>query len=213
MLIRYYDHACFTVETSDATLIVFDPYDEKVGYPLPVLNPDIVLSSHSHMDHANVNLFPKAGHVISTTGVFIPKKGIQVTGFPSYHDDSQGGLRGPNIIYRLLTEGLSIVHLGDLGHMPSNALVDQIGRPDVLMIPVGGFYTIDADRAFAIIRQMKPKVIIPMHYKTAANPASPMVGIDDFLALTGLTPSYVSILRLTHDDIACLPTIVLMQRI
>ena len=212
MLIRYYDHACFSVESAGGTLVAFDPYDDHVGYPLPRLHPDVVLVSHGHMDHANTALFPQARHIIRSRGVHTPMKDVHVEGFLSYHDDVNGAKRGENIIFKLTMDDLRIVHLGDLGHALTEEDRAKIGKVDVLFLPIGGFYTIDAIQAREVIQKLAPQVTIPMHYKTAANPASPMAQADDFYALLGIKPQPTRILRVTREDISCIPELVAMER-
>lgn len=167
MDIYWLGQACFKIKGKGATLVI-DPFDpEFTGLKLPKdLAADIVLSTHSHQDHNNTGAV--AGHplVISGPGEY-EKLGVTTTGIQAYHDKSHGSERGLNTIYHILIDGINIVHLGDLGHVLEEEQFSQIGNVDILMIPVGNVYTIDAEGAAKVISQLEPGIVIPMHYKIA----------------------------------------------
>ena len=157
MKLTWLGHACFLLET-DCGSVVFDPYEPGYvpGLALPPrLCADLVLCSHGHKDHG-------CRSAVSLTGA---ETGFRITAIESYHDDQKGKQRGMNMIFALEAEGKRIVHLGDLGHIPSEGTVRALRGADVLMIPVGGYYTIDAAGAAEVCRLLEPKITIPMHYR------------------------------------------------
>jgi L-ascorbate metabolism protein UlaG (beta-lactamase superfamily) len=164
LTITYYGHALFVIKTSGGIKIGTDPYDEQIKEPLPAVSADIVTSSHDHFDHANIALFKGNPRIINSPGETVVGD-IRFEGIPSFHDEKGGSLRGTNIIYRIMADGVVITHLGDLGHMPDRELVSKLDDTDILLIPVGGVYTINAAQAVKLIGLIRPKIAIPMHYK------------------------------------------------
>ncbi len=166
MKIEYFGHACFKITDKNGVSVVTDPYT-GIGYELPKnFTADIVTVSHSHFDHnyiAGVSGNPQIITDKSTKTV----KGIEIEGIASWHDNKQGLLRGENRIYKIAADGITLCHLGDLGEDISQTLVDKIGKTDILCIPIGGTYTINASQAKAYIQAIQPKMVIPMHYKSA----------------------------------------------
>lgn len=163
MKIKYLGHSCFQLETEKGVKIVTDPYT-KVGYELEKgLKADIVTVSHGHFDHAHTEAV-EAKTVLSTAGRFV-LEGVEIEGIESFHDPVQGRLRGKNIVYKLRADGMTACHLGDLGEPCSQEILDRLGKVDVLFLPVGGTYTIDAAQAKEYIEMIKPKIAIPMHYR------------------------------------------------
>lgn len=189
MKITYLGHATFLLETG-GTRILIDPYDAKVGYPMPRVAPALVLISHEHGDHNHLAMAQGQPRVIRglADGQWRTVKetvdGVAISSVPTYHDAAQGKDRGRNTVFVIEAEGLRIVHLGDLGHGLDEPTAQAIGRPDVLMIPVGGHYTIDAAQAHAVVARLRPGVVIPMHYKTEVNAGWPIGPVDAFLAAT-----------------------------
>ena len=163
MKIRYLGHSCFQLTAADGTAIITDPYT-KVGYELPSgIWADVLTVSHGHFDH---NYIQAVRHnvVISKAGEYRFNH-IKIRGIDSWHDEKQGVLRGANIIYIIKMDGITICHLGDLGEPCSAALLEKIGEVDILLLPVGGTYTVDAVGAKAYADGINAKKIIPMHYK------------------------------------------------
>ncbi|MCL6635534.1 MAG: MBL fold metallo-hydrolase [Peptococcaceae bacterium] len=166
MKIQWLGHACFAITLTSGKTVLTDPFDAKVGYPLQNPAADIVTVSHQHFDHNAVKMVPGNPEVVQKEG----RHGlgdITVTGFPSFHDPSGGKQRGKNIIFVIEAEGLRVCHLGDLGHVLEKGQVQQIGPVDVLLIPVGGFYTIGPGEAKTVVEQLNPVYVVPMHYKTS----------------------------------------------
>lgn len=166
MDIYWYGQACFKLKGKEA-VVVIDPFEpDFVGLKAPKdLEGDCVLVSHQHQDHNYIKDVGGQPMIFSGPGEY-EVKGVIVTGVDSYHDNSDGSQRGKNTIWHVLMDGLNIVHLGDLGQkkLAENQLGD-LGQTDILLIPVGSIYTIDAKDATEIISQLEPKIIIPMHYK------------------------------------------------
>jgi L-ascorbate metabolism protein UlaG (beta-lactamase superfamily) len=165
MDIYYLGHSSFRIVGKDVT-IVTDPFDPKmVGLKFPKVSADITTISHDHGDHNAIDQMEAAGMIITGPGEYEIKK-VSIFGFPSFHDDKKGQERGKNTMYLIEFEDLRIVHLGDLGHKLSETDIDAMGEVDILMIPVGGNFTIDHKIAADTVHAIEPKIILPMHYKT-----------------------------------------------
>jgi len=164
MEINYLGHSCFRLKGKDNTILI-DPFDESVG-KLAKQKCDILLNTHAHSDHNNNDVATDNKIFIENPGEY-EIGGTFIYGFPTFHDDKQGTERGKNTIYLIDIEGYTVLHLGDLGHDLTKELLEKVGEVDVLMVPVGGNYTIDAKKAVNIISQIEPRFVIPMHYKTA----------------------------------------------
>ncbi|MGI5877970.1 MAG: MBL fold metallo-hydrolase [Christensenellales bacterium] len=165
MKLTWLGHACFEIAATQAVVIT-DPYDASVGYPIAARKADIVTVSHEHYDH-NDTLWVDAGAVCREPGQY-ERGGVQIHGIPSYHDRFRGQKRGGNVIFKLILDGLRVCHLGDLGHRIDEALTRTIGLVDVLLIPIGGVYTIDAEDALDICRKIEPRLVVAMHFSTPA---------------------------------------------
>ena len=181
MQIRYLGHSCFEFTTKNGTKIITDPYT-KVGYELPNgLFADVLTISHAHFDH---NYFQgiKTNAIISQTGEYTLND-VKILGIECDHDPKKGKLRGKNIIFRIIVDDLILCHMGDVGEECSPQLIEKIGEVDLLFIPVGGTYTIDALGAKKYIEQINPKTVIPMHYK-------PLDGALDIASITSFLDIY-----------------------
>jgi L-ascorbate metabolism protein UlaG (beta-lactamase superfamily) len=164
MVIRYLGHASFLIKTKDGSLVV-DPFDAgKVGLPFPKVSADIVLSTHDHFDHNHIEAVGGDPFVIQGPGEY-EISGIKVWAYPAFHDTKGGKERGKNIIYLIESEGVTICHLGDLGHLLDEGTVEEINSPHIVLIPTGGVYTIDHEEAAKVAAQLESKVVIPMHFK------------------------------------------------
>ncbi|MGE5380378.1 MAG: MBL fold metallo-hydrolase [Methylocystaceae bacterium] len=162
--IRWLGHSCFHIRLGAASIIT-DPAPPKTGYDILPMAADIVTVSHDHWDHNYLPLVTGEPRVFNRAGKF-NFKDINISGLPSFHDGEQGKTRGKNLIFRMEAQGLSIAHMGDLGDFPAPEVMEQLIGLDVLLIPVGGIFTIDADAAYELSGKLKPKMIIPMHFKT-----------------------------------------------
>lgn len=178
--IRWHGHACFEI-TNDVTLVT-DPHDGKsIGIPAPSATGDIILVSHDHYDHNSVKTVEKEGSRVVTDERKRTISNVEIRGIESFHDECYGEKRGKNIIYKFTMNDITFCHLGDLGHELDEDTVQKIGGDvDILFIPIGGTFTVDAERAWNIINVIKPKIAIPMHYKIGGL-SLPIAGIDPFL--------------------------------
>lgn len=164
MELSYIGHSCFNIKGKKVSLVI-DPYSpEMLGFKMPKQNCKILLNSHSHEDHS---FNQQVNHE-----VLIDKPGeyeiddVYIIGVQTFHDDKEGSERGQNIVFSIDIEGINIVHLGDLGHELNEKALSKLGSVDVLIVPVGGHFTIDSFTASKIISAIEPKIVIPMHYKT-----------------------------------------------
>ena len=164
MDINYLGHSCFRIRGNQA-IIITDPFSEGLGYTLGKQTADIVTVSHPHPGHSNAAGVTGA-HVIKGPGEY-EIAGVLVLGITTYHDGVKGQSKGKNTAYLMEVDGVSICHLGDIGHVLSDTDIELIGKIDILMVPVGGVSTINANMAAQIVRKVEPKVVIPMHYKMA----------------------------------------------
>jgi L-ascorbate metabolism protein UlaG (beta-lactamase superfamily) len=184
MEITYLGHSCFRLKGKQAT-IVADPYAPEVGYNLGKLSADIVLVSHQHKDHnyaAGVGGEPR---VVSRPGEY-EVAGVLIIGLPTFHDAEKGAQRGKNTVFAMQMDELSLCHLGDLGQPLTDAELEEIGKVDILMVPVGGGFTINAQAAAALVRQMEPKIVLPMHFRTPAGTSTSIEPVDAFLGEMGM---------------------------
>ncbi len=202
MTISWFGQSCFRIEAKKGSILI-DPFSPDIGLRPPKIKDDLVLVSHEHYDHNNTEsagpteflgglkhrqeTTPREPFIIRTPGEY-EKNGIAVLGVRSFHDKSEGKERGPNTIYVIKSEDMSVCHLGDLGQEKlTEQQVEEIGDVDILMIPVGGNYTINHKEAVGVISQIEPKIVIPMHYKVKGL-ESDIEGADKFVKELGLTP-------------------------
>ena len=165
MRIRWYGMASFLIESSKGVRILTDPYEIATGYRTPFAVPDIVTVSHNHFDHNAVETVKGEPLIIEGAGSF-EKKGIKFTGVKTFHDNKEGKERGGNTAFLIEMDNISFVHLGDIGHTLNSVLIRDLRPCDILALPVGGFFTVDGDKAFEITEQLKPSLVIPMHFST-----------------------------------------------
>lgn len=181
MKIKWLGHSSFLITSDNGTRLITDPYitKENLTYGEIKESADIVTVSHEHADHSNAAAVQGNPRVVE--GMVAEEiKGIKIRGVSSFHDDAGGEKRGKNIIFCFEVDGMRVCHLGDLGHRLSDEQVAEAGRVDILLIPVGGFYTIDAEVATEVCNRLKPRVIIPMHVRNEKC-AFPIAGVDEFL--------------------------------
>jgi len=164
MEITWYGQSCFRLRDRLATVIT-DPYDKGIGYTLPRVRADIVTVSHDHPDHNYVRGVKGEPKIIDSPGEY-EVRGVFITGIATFHDRKKGASRGRNTVFLFDFEGLTVCHLGDLGHVPTRSQVEALSDIDVLLIPVGSGSTINAAQAAEVISLLEPRLVIPMHYKT-----------------------------------------------
>lgn len=183
MKIKWYGHSCFLLTGESGQKVLIDPFDPATGYSLGQVEADVVVCSHFHHDHHYTAAAAGDPIVVDTAGRHLVK-GLAITGVPTWHDAEQGLRRGANTVFAMEIDGMRVVHLGDLGHMPGEAELASIGRPDILFAPVGGVYTIDAQQALSLAGILKPRVMIPMHYATS-DVRFTLAPLSEFLLLAG----------------------------
>ncbi len=189
MKIIWHGHSCFQIiaqeEKDTKVSIVIDPFSKEIGLKLPKLEANILLVTHDHSDHNNVKAVSGNPFVITGPGEY-DIKGVFVRGIPAFHDNVEGKERGQTTIYNIQAENISICHLGDLGQKELTPdQVEQVNSVDILMIPVGGKYTISAKDALKIMSQIEPKITIPMHYSVPKLKIK-LDGLGEFLKTLGV---------------------------
>ena len=173
MTISWLGHSCFLLNSGGFRLLL-DPYHCVRGLPDVAAEADVVCCSHDHFDHAYLD------QITCTAGKPSP---FTVEEVQTFHDDQGGKLRGENTVRRFTAEGISVVHLGDLGHQLNSEQIAALTPCDVLLLPVGGTYTIDASKAKTVVDQLSPRVIIPMHYRQGDKGFLELDTVDAFLSL------------------------------
>lgn len=214
MEITYFGHSSFRFSSRSGKVIT-DPFDPSVvGLKFPKTEADIITVSHEHPDHNYIAQIGNLPLIVRGPGEY-EVKGIKIIGVSTYHDAVLGAERGKNTVYRIEMDGISILHCGDLGHKFEDKELEMLDGVDVVIIPVGGIYTVDAHLASEIISQLDPKIVIPMHYRsTAKGTEKPdkLAPVDDFLkemGKTGLAP--VQKLVITKDKLPAETTIVVLE--
>lgn len=181
MQIKWLGHASFLITSKDKNKIVTDPYTVGGGINYKPINEsaDIVTMSHGHGDHNNAKSIKGNPKILKEAGSYTVKD-IEIKTVPVFHDEDQGSKHGKNLIFCFKVDGLNLCHMGDLGHQLNQQQLSEVGQVDILFIPVGGYYTIDAKEATEVVQAVKPKMIFPMHYKTS-KADYPITGVDQFL--------------------------------
>jgi len=179
MKIKFIGHACFLIEIGGLKVLT-DPYDKSLPYDFPDgIEVDIVTVSHDHFDHSAVNRVKVKREVLKDpTDKVID--GVRFKSKSFYHDEEMGRKRGKILMFLIEGEGLKVLHCGDLGHVPDESNLQDFKNVDIILLPVGGYFTIDAKKGDEIIKILNPKVVIPMHYKTK-NLDFPIATVDEFL--------------------------------
>ena len=181
MKITWLGHSAFRLEESTGTTVVTDPYHSYVGFKMPRVTADIVTVSHGHNDHNNLSAVLGDPEVISAAGAY-DISGVHILARRTYHDSKSGAARGENLVFKFRMDGVDVCHMGDIGEECTAMLVDSIAPVNVLMIPIGGTYTIDAEEAKEFVDRIMPDVVIPMHYKTKDH-SFDIAKLNDFLDL------------------------------
>jgi len=186
MVITWYGQSCFKIQSGE-TVLITDPFDKSIGLTPPRGQANIVTVSHHHYDHDNIETFSAANPFIIDGPGEYEVKGVNVAGVVTFHDEKEGKERGANTVYVIEMEGIKICHLGDIGQAKlTNAQLEIIDGVDILMIPVGGIYTLNPEDVPDLINQIEPKIVIPMHYKISGL-AIKLEGIEPFLKEMGIS--------------------------
>jgi len=183
MVIDWMGHSCFKVTVTGGTRILFDPYDSSLGYPPQDFGADIVAISHDHYDHNAANRVKGSFSTVKTQGEHVFGD-ILLEGVKTWHDAALGRQRGENIAFLLKAEGLTLCHMGDIGCVPSEDVFKKLSGTDILMIPVGGNYTVGAREALEICERIGPNIIIPMHFWTQFTTLK-LAQVDEFIEAAG----------------------------
>ncbi|MBA7504975.1 hypothetical protein ES706_03638 [subsurface metagenome] len=181
MKVKWLSHSCFSITSEKGTKLITDPYTVGAGIDYAPIkeSADIVIVSHDHGDHNNVSAVQGRPQIVKGSGIK-NVSGIEFKGIAAYHDRSQGKERGDNTVFCFTVDGIRLCHLGDLGHLLSQEQIASVGNVDILFVPVGGVFTINAAEATQVYTQLRPKVIIPMHFKTPKC-AYPISDVNTFL--------------------------------
>jgi L-ascorbate metabolism protein UlaG (beta-lactamase superfamily) len=202
MHLTYLGHSCFKIQDkigSEAITVATDPYDKSIGLKPPHFEADIVTVSHDHYDHNNREAIKGEPFVVDAAGEY-DIKGVSIEGVETYHDQNEGRDKGLNIAYRIEIDDISIVHLGDLGHILNEKQLERLGGADILLIPVGGKYTLDAKKAVEVVSQIEPRIVIPMHYKTRDIQLD-IDGVEKFVKELGLKPREEDKLKISKKEL------------
>lgn len=211
MNIKYLGHSSFKIQgatySTDETSVVIDPFNPKnVGLPFPATTADIIASTHEgHGDHGWYEGVTGNPFIVNTPGEY-EIKGLSIEGLKSYHDDTEGKERGLNTVYNFDFKEANVTHLGDIGHIPDAKLIEAIEGTEILIIPIGGTYTIDGKKALEIIEMIEPLIVIPMHYKTDKHSSNfdKLETLENFIKNNGITPTYSKEIKIKSK--ADLPT-------
>ncbi|MCX7928313.1 MAG: MBL fold metallo-hydrolase [Patescibacteria group bacterium] len=214
MDITYLGHSSFKLKGKSAT-VVTDPFDPAfVGIKFPTTEADIVCVSHQHADHNYLQGVANAKKVIDAPGEY-EVMGVSFLGFPSYHDDKKGELRGKNTIFVIEIDGFRIAHLGDLGHVLSDQLIEEMGSIDILLIPTGGVYTIDSEVAAKVAQDIDAPIVVPMHYKSEGLSQSAfgmLEEVSEFVKAYAMPVETLDKLSIKKSDVAEERKIVIFNR-
>lgn len=199
MEIDWFGMSCFRLRAREAT-VVTDPYEKSIGLKLPRPRADIVTVSHNHAGHDNADGVAGNPKVINGPGEY-EISSVFVTGVQTYHDKRSGKDRGKNTVYVFNIEGLNVCHLGDIGHVPTQAQADLIGEVDILLVPVGGGNALNASDAAEVVSLFEPMVVIPMHYRVPEL-AVKLDAVDKFIKEMGIKgPARVESVNFKRDSL------------
>lgn len=209
MDIWWYGHSCFRLRSKEGIALT-DPFSSKLGLSPPRITPDVITISHEHQNHSDLAGLKGDFFVVRDPGEY-EVKGIFITGVWSYHDAKEGAEGGRNTIFVLEMDDLRVCHLGDLGHVPTDEMIEEMGDVDVLLVPVGGSTTIGPAEASEVISLLEPRVVIPMHFAQQGSKAK-LGPVEEFLKELGLKPGEsVDQLRISRSSLPSDTEIVLLQ--
>lgn len=215
MEINWYGHAAFRIMTSQGTTVIVDPYEDgaydgALGYGKIKEGADIIITSHEHPDHNYIKDIPGKFVHINKEGVY-EHKDVKIKTMPVFHDTSGGKERGGSLISIIAADDLAIAHMGDLGHALDADEVKKMGHVDIMLLPVGGFFTIDASAAREVMSAVRPVITIPMHYKTEKC-GFPITPVDDFVqGQNNVRIADKSRLEITKASLPLKPEIIILK--
>ncbi|MDD5731848.1 MAG: MBL fold metallo-hydrolase [Patescibacteria group bacterium] len=203
MEIRHIGHSCFEIKNKNIT-IVTDPFTDDYGIKMPKLKANIVTVSHEHRDHNNVEAIASANSekdlfVVRNSGGY-EIEGVLIEGISTFHDDKNGAIRGINNVYDIKMDGITLCHMGDLGADLSEEQIEELDGIDVLFVPVGGKYTVDAEHAAKIVNKIEPRIVIPMHYAVPGMRLE-LDSVDKFVKEIGLAAEKLDVLKVEKKDL------------
>ncbi|NCN07759.1 MBL fold metallo-hydrolase [Candidatus Falkowbacteria bacterium] len=206
MQIQWFGQSYFKIQSKnngEDIIIATDPYNDNYGLKVQKFPADIVTISHDHEDHNNIDAIKGEPFIIKTPGEY-ETKGVFIHGIPAHHDNKDGQERGNIVMFKINTENISIAHLSDLGHDLNSDLLDRIGSIDILLLPVGGVYSIDAKTASKIVSAIEPRIVIPMHYDIPGlkfKSGDKLDSVDKFLKESGLPSEKMDKLKIVKKDL------------
>lgn len=183
MLVSWHGHACVSIQINGYTVVI-DPHDgTSIGLKRPNIKADVVIVTHDHFDHNAVNIVSKNGsRVLKMHTGEITIDSIKVVGLKTYHDKFRGKRRGENTAYILEVRGMKLAHLGDIGDIPEEPVIERLKGVNLLIVPVGGTFTIEPGEAWSLVEKIKPVNVMPMHYWVPGL-TLPLKPVDEFLKL------------------------------
>jgi L-ascorbate metabolism protein UlaG (beta-lactamase superfamily) len=202
LYIRWHGHACFEITNEDVTLVT-DPHDGKsIGIKPPIVKADIILVSHDHFDHNSTRTVEGPGtKIIKECNEPCNVNGVEIKSVPCYHDDLKGEKRGQNNIYHFKMNETYFCHLGDLGHIINDNIAKMLKPVDILFIPVGNVFTINAASAWKVISKINPRIIVPMHYRVGGLSLS-IKPVDMFLEQAVKIQRVGNEIDFEHEDLS-----------
>ena len=188
LTLRWFGHAFFLVTSSDGVRVAMDPFGD-IGYPVPEVAADVVTVSHEHGDHNGAERLAGPSAILrglkpggaDWNSISYDLRDVRITALPAYHDNVEGRKLGLNTIVIIETGGLRLAHLSDIGHTLSEATLEAMGRIDILLVPVGGRFSIDGRQAREIMARLRPRITVPIHYKTPVTADWPIEDESTFL--------------------------------
>lgn len=204
MIISWYGLSCFKIQDKtglDGITIITDPFDQKCGLKMPSVDADIVTLSHlDHANHNNLKAVRGDFFVVKNPGEY-DVKGIIINGVDSYHDEKKGEDLGKNTIYRIEIDGITVTHLGDLGHVLNSDELEILSGTDILLVPIGGRHTLNAKKAVEVVNQIEPRIVIPMHYSLPGLKITDIDGLDKFTKELGIKPTEEQKLKISSKEL------------
>ena len=197
MEIRWIGHACFKLQGKNIS-VVTDPFGDEVGFAMPKTTCNILTISHDHFDHNNKTAV-NSDITFDAAGEF-EFRGTRIRGLRTFHDESGGSQRGSNTMFLFTIDGIKILHCGDLGHLPDSSTMDKLNDVDILLLPVGGNYTLPVPQAVELVHRLEPKIVVPMHFKVPGLKVD-ISPVDEFVKQLGMEAKRVDALKVNKAEL------------